>query len=59
VGKAAGAVYEKAHEHGLIVRAIGDSVAFCPPLIITPEQVRDAVSRFGRALDDVTRQLQA
>lgn len=57
VGKVASAVYEKAHEHGLIVRAVGDSIAFCPPLIITPDQVRDVVMRFGRALDEVTRQV--
>jgi len=43
----------------LIVRGIQDTVAFCPPLIITPEQVRDLVSRFARTLDDVSRYVAA
>lgn len=55
LGKAGSYVYEKAHEYGLIVRGIQDTVAFCPPLIITPDEVRDMVARFTRTLDDVTR----
>ena len=53
LGKAGGYAYERAHDHGLIVRGIQDTVAFCPPLIITAEQVRDMVARFARTLDDV------
>ena len=37
-----------AHE---ILRAIGDIIAFCPPLIIEPEQIAEMFRRFGRALD--------
>jgi 4-aminobutyrate--pyruvate transaminase len=55
LGKAGARAYEKAHEHGLIIRGIQDTVAFCPPLIITPDEVRDMVARFVRTLDDVTR----
>ncbi|WP_454689558.1 aspartate aminotransferase family protein [Achromobacter aloeverae] len=55
LGKAGGYAYEQAHEHGLIVRGIQDTVAFCPPLIITPDEVREMVTRFKRTLDDVTR----
>ncbi|ARP86143.1 aspartate aminotransferase family protein [Bordetella genomosp. 9] len=55
LGKAGGYAYEQAHAHGLIIRGIQDTVAFCPPLIITPEEVRDMVSRFKRTLEDVTR----
>src|SRR3546814_3996823 len=33
LGSVGGAVYERAHEHGLIVRGIQDSIAFCPPQI--------------------------
>jgi len=36
------------------VRAIGDSVALCPPLIITEAQVGDLLDAFGRALTDTT-----
>jgi 4-aminobutyrate--pyruvate transaminase len=35
----------------LVVRVIGDTIAFCPPLIITEEQSLDLVSRFTRVLD--------
>jgi 4-aminobutyrate---pyruvate transaminase len=40
-----------AHGEGLIIRAIGDTIAFCPPLIATEEDVSKIVSRFGAALD--------
>ncbi len=50
VGKVALYLFERAQEHGLIVRAIQDYIAFCPPLIITPEQVDEVLARFGAAL---------
>ncbi|MCD0502045.1 aspartate aminotransferase family protein [Bordetella petrii] len=53
LGKAGAYAYERAHAHGLIVRGIQDTVAFCPPLIIEPEQVRDIARRFAATLDDV------
>lgn len=59
LGKAGTYAYEQAHQHGLIVRGIQDTVAFCPPLIITPEQVRDLIGRFARTLDDVSRYVAA
>ncbi len=40
-----------AQEHGLLTRALVDSVAFCPPLIINEAQVGDMLARFGSALD--------
>jgi 4-aminobutyrate--pyruvate transaminase len=43
---------ERAHAHGLIVRALGDSVALCPPLIIEPAQINEMLARFTRALRD-------
>ncbi|MDP6705604.1 MAG: aspartate aminotransferase family protein [Alphaproteobacteria bacterium] len=43
---------DAAQQEGLIVRSLpGDAVAFCPPLIITEEQIDDMFDRFGRALD--------
>ena len=42
----------RAHDHGLIVRAIGDNLAFCPPLIIDDRQVDELFGKFGKALDD-------
>ena len=32
---------DNAKDNGLIVRAIGDIIAFCPPLIITDSQIND------------------
>ncbi|NYT85604.1 aspartate aminotransferase family protein [Pollutimonas harenae] len=57
LGSVGAAVYERAHEHGLIVRGIQDSIAFCPPLIITEAQVRDIVERFVTTLDEVHKTL--
>lgn len=37
--------------NGLIVRALGDSIALCPPLIITVDQVDELFSKLERALD--------
>jgi 4-aminobutyrate--pyruvate transaminase len=47
-----GHVARFAQEHGLIVRAMGDSIGFSPPLIITSAELDDLVARFGKALDD-------
>lgn len=51
-GKVGLYLFERAHEHGLIIRAVQDSIAFCPPLIITLAQVDDVVRRFDHALAD-------
>jgi 4-aminobutyrate--pyruvate transaminase len=48
------AVVNAAQKHGLIVRGLaGDIVAFCPPLIITEEQIGDMFDAMEKALDDV------
>jgi 4-aminobutyrate--pyruvate transaminase len=41
---------ELAQEEGLIIRAIGDTIAFCPPLVIERDEIDDMFDRFGRAL---------
>jgi 4-aminobutyrate---pyruvate transaminase len=43
-------IAELAQEEGLIIRAIGDIIAFCPPLIIDAKQIDDLFDRFARAL---------
>lgn len=48
--KAGARLAELALAQGLIVRAMGDSIAFCPPLIITAQQIDDMFARFGRAM---------
>jgi len=41
-----------AEEEGLLVRALlGDRIAFCPPLVITEDEVGEMFDRFTRALD--------
>ena len=39
-------------DRGLIVRAIGDSVAICPPFIVTPGDIDDIFDRLGDGLDE-------
>ncbi len=40
-----------AQEEGLIVRAMGDTVAMCPPLIVTEEELDEMFARLDRAVD--------
>lgn len=40
-----------AQDEGLIVRAIGDAVAICPPLVITEAEIDELFDRLARALD--------
>ncbi len=54
LGKVGGYFFERAHHHGLIIRAIQDSIAFCPPLIITENQIEDMLQRFSNTLNDAT-----
>ena len=53
VGAAGAEFFRRAHAHGLVVRAIGDTVALCPPLIITAAQVEDMMRRFTDTLEEV------
>ncbi len=43
---------KRAQEHGLIIRAMGESIGICPPLIITESEIDELVKRVGKALDD-------
>ncbi|MEM1385433.1 MAG: aminotransferase [Pseudomonadota bacterium] len=38
-------------EHGVILRAIGDTLAFCPPMIITEDEVESLFAPLPAALD--------
>ncbi len=53
-GKVGAYLYGRGHEHGLVIRAIGDTICFCPPLIITEAEIDEMIARFSRALDDTT-----
>jgi len=50
-------VAARAQELGLIARAMGDSVALCPPLIITEPEIDELMKRYSRALDDTAAKL--
>ena len=49
----------EAQKHGLIVRALGDTIALSPPLIITGEEIDDMYLRLGRTFDAFIPQLNA
>ena len=50
---------QRAEDHGLIVRAIGDTISFCPPLIINHAEIEEMIARFRRALDDTLEKLRS
>ena len=51
-GPAPDYLYNRIMQSGLITRPIGNSIAFCPPLIISPADVEEMFSRFRTALDE-------
>ncbi|MCI0547008.1 MAG: aspartate aminotransferase family protein [Candidatus Rokubacteria bacterium] len=56
----AGALFvERATAHGLIVRNLQDTIALCPPLIITEAEVEEVLRRFEKALADTATALGA
>lgn len=46
-----------AEENGLIVRAIGDVIAICPPLVIDAEEIAMLVDRLGLAIERAAAEL--
>ncbi len=52
-------LHELGLEEGVICRALGDSVAFCPPLVISEDELAEAVERLGRALERLTHELES
>ncbi|HET8598569.1 MAG TPA: aspartate aminotransferase family protein [Castellaniella sp.] len=57
LGKAGALLVRQAQDNGLILRGIQDSLAFCPPLIITEPQVEMLADRFAQSLEQVSRTL--
>jgi len=43
---------ERCEAHGLILRSLGDSLAICPPLIISDAQIDELFSKFTLALNE-------
>ena len=50
-------VVAKAQDKGVILRAMGDAVAFAPPLVITEAEITELLWRFGAALDEAHGEL--
>jgi 4-aminobutyrate--pyruvate transaminase len=48
-----------AQSNGMIVRAIGDTIAFSPPLTITQAQISEMLSRFESALGALSQSLRS
>ena len=38
-------------ENGLLIRAMGDTIGFCPPLIIEEATIEKMLAQFGKSLD--------
>ncbi|MBP2236493.1 4-aminobutyrate--pyruvate transaminase [Sinorhizobium kostiense] len=58
-GALGGYIFRQAHEHGLIVRNIYDTIAFCPPLIISEKHVSTVIDAFAGTLDDAAKWVRA
>ena len=43
---------QRGHHHGVILRPMGDSIAFCPPLIISESEIDLMLERFSLSLED-------
>jgi putrescine aminotransferase len=51
--------FAAARERGVLVRPVGDAVAFSPPLVITREEVEHVADVIAEALDEVARAVPA
>ena len=48
---------EHAHEGGLLTRPLGDTIALCPPLIISADQIDELFGKLETALDRTLEQV--
>ncbi|MEM7542849.1 MAG: aminotransferase [Pseudomonadota bacterium] len=46
---------QQCHANGLVIRPLGDTMGFCPPLIVTPEQIDEIFDKFEKSLDATTQ----
>jgi 4-aminobutyrate--pyruvate transaminase len=57
LGSAGALFVARAQANGLIVRNLQDTVALCPPLIISEDEIEELLRKFGKALDETTEAL--
>jgi len=51
VGRVGLMAFEIGHEEGMIIRNVGDTLALCPPMIVTEADIDEIVATMGRILD--------
>jgi 4-aminobutyrate--pyruvate transaminase len=54
LGSAGALFVTRAQANGLIVRNLQDTVALCPPLIISEGEIEELLRKFGKALEETT-----
>ena len=48
---------ETCQKNGLIVRAIGDVIAICPPLVITEDQIHELFDILESSIEEVSKKI--
>ena len=51
-GRVGSFFFERGHANALIIRNIQDSIAMCPPLVISPEQIDELLDKLATTLDE-------
>ncbi|MHC8508923.1 MAG: aminotransferase [Rhodospirillales bacterium] len=59
LGKVGAYCAAKAQEHGLIIRPLKDTIAFCPPIVISDGDIGLMVERITAALDDTAKWIES
>jgi 4-aminobutyrate--pyruvate transaminase len=59
VGRAGKVVDRIGNAHGLVLRVIGDRIAFAPPFVISEGEIDEMLTGLGRTLDAAHRELAA
>jgi 4-aminobutyrate--pyruvate transaminase len=56
-GRAGKVVDRIGNEHGLVLRVIGDRLAFAPPFVISESQIDEMLTGLGHTFDAAYREL--
>jgi len=59
VGRAGKVVDRIGNAHGLVLRVIGDRIAFAPPFVITEDEIDEMLTALGHTLDAAHGELAA
>src|SRR3546814_10594157 len=61
LGKVGAFFAARAQDHGVIFRNLGDTIACCPPMIISEREIDEILAAFGKALrsEEHTSELQS